>query len=118
MLRFAYSATCAGVLVSLPIVVSEASAQQQSVQLPELVIETEPAPSKEQQASTGKSGSSTKAHSEAASEQVVVTPSRSEEPAANVASAITVIDRAEIERAVGSGATVANILKGLPGLSP
>ena len=44
MLRFAYSATCAGVLVSLPIVVSEASAQQQSVQLPELVIETEPAP--------------------------------------------------------------------------
>src|SRR5690606_27855517 len=29
MLRFAYSATCAGVLVSLPIVVSEASAQQQ-----------------------------------------------------------------------------------------
>src|SRR5690606_28819133 len=58
-----------------------------------------------------------KAHSEAASEQVVVTPSRSEEPAANVASAITVIDRAEIERAVGSGATVANILKGLPGLN-
>ena len=117
MLRFAYSATCAGVLVSLPIVVSEASAQQQSVQLPELVIETEPAPPKKQQASTGKSGSSTKTRAEAAPGQVVVTPSRAEESAANVASAITVIDRTEIERAVGSGATVADILKGLPGLN-
>ena len=118
MLRPAYSAACAVGLASLPIMMPEARAQQEPVQLPGLVIESEPAPpTKKPKPSSSVPGPPAQAVVEPAAAPVVVTPSRTEEPVANVASAITVIGRAEIERAGGAGATVADILKGSPGLN-
>lgn len=117
MLRFACSAACAAGLVSLPIIVPEASAQQEPVQLPGLVIEADPPPPKIAKPSKIDPGPAAQARTDTETSPVVVTPSRTAEPATNVASAITVIGPAEIEQARGAGATVGDLLKGLPGLN-
>lgn len=117
MLRFVRGAAYAAVLSSLSNIAPEARAQQAPVELPALVIETKPSRPKIAKPSSSDPGPAAQARAEAEAAPVVVTPSRTAEPVANVASAVTVVGAAEIERARGAGATVADVLKGLPGLN-